>query len=360
VVSTDMAKNAELLADVLKQAVGVQVELWMIDDAWDIEHIMTRIMELLEQLSESDIALNVSGGTRPMSIAAFQVFQMYQYPVFYIHPEDDRLIWLYPRDQESHQLADRVRLNQFLYAQGSKVISQGSTSVIPEHRELAHDLLTSYKYFEKAVTTLNWYVVNTVQLKSSPLTADHQRWNPFLDLLERLESLQMIRIDNQCLVFRDNAAKEFIAGSWLEHYVFAELMQIGQHIPEIQDSAQAITIEHQLTGQAVQNELDVAFLCNNHFYVIECKTSLFDQQSGEQVGADVLYKLDSMKALFGGLNAQAMLISYKPVPQSVKHRAALFGIETCDAFQLKDLRSRLIQWLDHTKSQTRLQALNDQ
>ncbi|MCH9697061.1 MAG: DUF1887 family protein, partial [Gammaproteobacteria bacterium] len=46
VVSTDMAKNAELLADVLKQAVGVQVELWMIDDAWDIEHIMTRIMEL--------------------------------------------------------------------------------------------------------------------------------------------------------------------------------------------------------------------------------------------------------------------------------------------------------------------------
>ncbi len=60
------------------------------------------MLELLERSSRAlivprDIALNATGGTKPMSIAAYEAFRAYELPIFYIHPEHDRLIWLHPR-----------------------------------------------------------------------------------------------------------------------------------------------------------------------------------------------------------------------------------------------------------------------
>ena len=346
-VSSVMARRAELLSGVLKQVAGVQVHNWMIDDVWDVEHIITRTMELLEQYPDEEFALNATAGTRPMSIGAFQVFQAYQKPVFYVHPEDDRLIWLYPRDQPAHQLADRVRLPQFLHAHGSEIKSQGNSSVLPAYRELAEDLIANINYFDKPVSTLNWYAKQNVNGESTELNSEHLRWDALLDLLDRMEMIEILAIESKCLSFRDIEAKKFASGGWLEQYVYSELLQIRQLLPQIQDVAQSISVSRELLGEAVQNELDVAFLCNNHFYVIECKTRQLDIHSS-QVGTDVLYKLDSLRDLLGGLRGRGMVVSYKPMTILDKRRAADLGIEVCDGHQLQNLRSRLIQWLKIT------------
>lgn len=346
-VNSVMARRAELLSGVLKQVAGVQVQNWMIDDVWDVEHIITRTMELLEQYPDEEFALNATAGTRPMSIGAFQVFQAYQKPVFYVHPEDDRLIWLYPRDQPTHQLADRVRLPQFLHAHGSEIKAQGNPSVLPAYRELAEDLIANINYFDKPVSTLNWYAKQNVNVESTELSSKHLRWDALLDLLDRLEMIEILTVESNCLNFRDNEAKKFASGGWLEQFVYSELLQIRQLLPQIQDVAQSIIVSRELLGEAVQNELDVAFLCNNHFYVIECKTGQLDIQSG-QVGTQILYKLDSLKDLLGGFRGQGMVVSYKSMTTLDKRRAADLGIEVCDGNQLQNLRSRLIQWLKIT------------
>jgi len=344
-----MVHRAELLSGVLKEAAGVQVQLWIIDDAWDVEHIMTRTMELLEQYQDQRFALNATGGTRVISIGAFQVFQAYQKPVFCIHPEDDRLIWLYPRDRAAHQLADRVRLRHFLLVHGSTVISQESASIPPVYREFAEDLIADVGYFDRPVATLNWYICNSPGEAALKLSVEHQRWSALLDLLDRLQRLDMLRLESERLIFRSDAARRFISGGWLEHYVYAELLQIRQQLPEIQDVAQNLKIARESKGRTIHNELDVAFLCNNHFHVVECKTRQMSQQSS-QTGSEVLYKLDTLKALLGGLSGQGMLISYKSMSDSDKHRATDLGIEICDGRHLRDLRSRLVQWLRKTNS----------
>ena len=66
-VGLEMMHQAELLLKVLKEAAGVEVQLWTIDDVWDIEHVINRTMELLEQHKDEHFALNATGGTRPMS-----------------------------------------------------------------------------------------------------------------------------------------------------------------------------------------------------------------------------------------------------------------------------------------------------
>lgn len=44
-VSPDMSRRAEWLEAVLKPR-GIAVERWPIEDAWDVEHIQLRVLEL--------------------------------------------------------------------------------------------------------------------------------------------------------------------------------------------------------------------------------------------------------------------------------------------------------------------------
>jgi hypothetical protein len=346
-VSSEMMDRAELLSQVLSEAAGVQLQLWTIDDAWDIEHIITRTMELLEQFPQEDFALNATSGTKPMSIGTAQVFQAYELPVFYVHPQDDRLIWLYPRNQASHQLADRVKLPHFLLAHGSKITSQGNVSVLPKYREFAEHLIEHLDYYTKAITTLNWYAAHSSDKSSPELKSNHQQWDALIDLIERLQSIDILSYNSKCLWFKSKEDKHFANGGWLEQYVYAELLQIRQQIPEIQDIAQSINVARQINGQTIYNELDVACLCNNHLYVIECKTRHLDRQSS-RVGTETLYKLDSLKELLGGIYGLGMVVSYKTMSAADKHRAADLGLEVCDGPNLQNLRSRISQWLSKT------------
>jgi hypothetical protein len=152
---------------------------------------------------------------------------------------------------------------------------------------------------------------------------------------------------NPSEIFSNDDARYFVNGGWLEHYVYAVLLNIRQQIPEIQDIAQTITVTRETRGQIITNELDVAFLCNNHLHVIECKTRLLDRPSS-QISTNILYKLDSLKEMLGGLYGQGMVVSYKTMSAADKHRAADMGIKVCDGYHLKNLRSQLIQWITDT------------
>ncbi len=99
-VSQDMRQRADWLEAILRPR-GIGVEQWPIDDAWDVEHIQLRVLEFLERetslLESRDIALNATGGTKPMSIAAYEAFRAYDLPIFYVHPERDRLTLAAPK-----------------------------------------------------------------------------------------------------------------------------------------------------------------------------------------------------------------------------------------------------------------------
>lgn len=341
-VSADMRNQAELLSRVLSEASGVQLQNWAIEDPWDIEHIITRTMELLEQFQDHRFILNATGGTKPMSIGAFQAFQAYDLPAFYVHPEDDRLIWLHPREHPAHQLADRVKLPHFLLAHGSKVIDQGQVGVLPQYREFAHYLIDNLDYFSHAISTLNWYAANSNEHHSPELELNHQHWDALNDLIDRLETIGILSYKSQRLWFKSSDDKHFANGGWLEQHVYAELLQIRQEISEIQDLAQSMTVVRVRQGETIENELDVACLCNNHLYVIECKTRHLDRKSS-QVATDTIYKIDSLKEKLGGIYGQGMIVSYKSMSAPDKHRAADLGIEICDGQNLQNLRSIIMQ-----------------
>lgn len=347
-VSPDKAQQAEWLTQAL-QDTGIRVETWRIDDAWDIEHIRNRMLDLLAGRPADEIlALNVTGGTKPMAIAAYEVFRANDRPIFYVHPETDYLIWLYHPDKPpSRDLADRIKLPRFLLAHGAKLTSQGSVLGVPEaRRKLAEELIGALDGYGGALGVLNW-AAHTAEgrLRSDPLdarAAGDRVLQALLDLFERAGALER---QGDRLVFPDEASRFYANGGWLEDYVYALCLDLKKPAG-IQDIARGMEVERAARGGTVPNEIDVAFLANNRLHVVECKTRRFDRTAdGEGKGADALYKLDTLADLLGGLKAKAMLVSYRPLGAHDLQRAADLRIQVCCGADLKCLPARLRKWI---------------
>ena len=119
------------------------------------------------------IALNATGGTKPMSIAAYEVFRTFGLPIFYVHPEQDRLIWMHPSGRPAVDLANRLDLEPFLRAHGASVTG-GAVQRRPAPAAGAHRLAGGQRPLPMAV---RWRVSTIWRV---PLNAvwSPPRWTP--------------------------------------------------------------------------------------------------------------------------------------------------------------------------------------
>jgi Domain of unknown function (DUF1887) len=104
---------------------GVKVAVLEIGNAFDTEEIAGCVeKELDSRLKQGQhILINATGGTKPMSIAAYMVGYNRDVPVFYVH--DDQIEWLCNPDKkyESMHLQERLKLEAFLQIHGVEVIA---------------------------------------------------------------------------------------------------------------------------------------------------------------------------------------------------------------------------------------------
>jgi len=347
VVSKEMQIAASHLSQVLKKDGQVSVSTWMIDDAWDIEHIRTRLMELLETL-EGTVALNATGGTKPMSIAAFDVFNAYDKDIFYVHPHKDELFWLSPTERPSINLANKAKLQHLLMASGAAIESRGKVSVAPSWKALTDQLIQHINAYAKPIRTLNFFAHGAERhLKSDNIQRELNRWPEFAHLLDLFEAANILKIESGCIIFADESARFFANGGWLEQHVYGEILTLKKQTTGIQDVSQSLSVSRQMAkGAPIRNELDVALLAENRLYVIECKTKRFKYKDVQKnSGQDSIYKLDTLKNLYGGLNGKGMLISYLPLSKYDKTRAKDLKIEICEGAQIQQLKLILKKWL---------------
>lgn len=345
IVSPEMEQRAQWLEAVLKPR-GVTVERWPIDDPWDVEHIEARVLELLEREAPGGLVLNATGGTKPMSIAAYREFRDANAPIFYVHPQDDRVIWLHPKGRASIALADRIQLEPFLMAHGATV-SGGIDRSLPDRAllELARDLVCDVAVLGEALKALNWLAGQAERnaLCSQDRLPDQRR--DVLALAERFAAAGLLAIDNDRLRFPSEAARFFVNGGWLELYAFQSIQRLRARTWGIQDLGRAIRVDRLIRGKPVQNELDVALLSDNRLYLIECKTRSWASAQTPDPAADALYKLDSLADLLGGLQARTMLLSFQDLPDKDRRRAGELRIAVCAGAELLRLQEFLMRWL---------------
>ncbi len=340
-ISPDMQQKAQWLEQFIKPR-GIKVIQWSINDAWDIEHIQERVLELLDTEYADGLALNATGGTKPMSIGAYSVIG--DLPVFYVHPDEDKILWMNPSEHEAHLLEDRLKLTDFLQVYGYQFISGDTNKVTTENIELAQELIKNIENFAKPLAKMN-FLANRAEghpKLESPEVDKHNQNSSFLALRQLFEDKGICYFSNNKLTFNSEEKRFFANGGWLEEYVFDVLRKIRASNDgyEIRDLQKSVEVKSFIGG--TRNELDVAFLSNNHFHVIECKTKSWKEDGS---GSDAIYKLDTLKETLGGLQGKGMLISYKQLNEADTQRAKNEQIFYCHYTQLKRLDEYLKNWI---------------
>ncbi|BBA37448.1 uncharacterized protein sS8_5531 [Methylocaldum marinum] len=348
-VSPDMAQRADWLKAVLLPA-GVSVSQVAIDNAYDIEALRERLLTFVAEHEHENLALNVTGGTKPMAIAAYEVFRTADLPIFYVHPEQDRLIWMHPANRHSRELANRIKLKAFFQAHGAQLGERPAHFGMPERlRMLAEGLVRHIDRYQGALGTLNWAAMSAEGREppiSDELGPGQLEREEFKALLGWFETEQLVMKKHGRLLFADADARFFANGGWLEQYVYSAVQSLKGELRAIQDIGRGLEVVRQNGGEPIHNELDVAFLAENRLYVIECKTRRFNgERETGGAGADAIYRLEALSNLLGGLQARAMLVSYQPLSRAIQERASAYRITTCAGTELKTLKDKLRRWI---------------
>lgn len=336
-VTVAMRKQGKLLEELIQQQ-GCQVEIVGVD-SYDINLLQKQLSELLSKFSQTSIAMNVTGGNKLMALAAFLETWSCDVAAFYIDTDTDTLWQLGEHSQQS-PLPDLLKAKLYLQAYGYRIISAGAKSIPPGLAQLTAELVEDVEHWNSAIKSLNFYASMATNSLYTELNSHDLKKHEFRQLLDKLEQNKLLSVSTTRLIFADEEARTFANGGWLEQHVLGMVQQLKVE-GRIRDVVLNGVIED---SSGTKNEIDVLFTARNRLFIIECKTKNMHTEKSRV--DEMVYKLESLKGLVGGLYGQAMLLSYFPVPSADRARCTSFGLALVEGRQLKDLRSRLCQWID--------------
>ena len=329
-VSERMREKAGWLENELK-ARQIIVERLDLPDAYALPALQDLFLAWLAEHERDEVALNVTGGTKPMAIAAQEAFRTAGKAVFYVSVETDNLVWL-DRQRPTVKLETDVPLRSFLRVHGMSVLSgEAHSRLSPEWETFSQELgLVKAAPWERALGKLNYHAMEAEYrdvLDMGRIPADGcPYWD---DLMQSLYYNEIIR-DPARLYFKSPQARAFANGGWFEHLVFDALKDI--------DSVRQPLLNAQVQdARGNRNEWDAAFLSRNRLFLVECKTKRLD---GAGPAAEAIYKLDALRKA-GGLRTCGVLVSFRPVRDEDKHRAEAIGIAVIDQSGLPRLKELL-------------------
>lgn len=347
-VSNEMKEQADRLKKVLSKN-GIQARDVIVPDAYDINAIHKQIEGLIKSLGQENdkpsIALNLTGGTKPMAIAAQTASFYNDIPYFYIRPDTNEVQLYIPADGNTniHQISSKLKLSDYLGVHGFRLEREKSSSTKffnRKVRELQDTLVLNAQSFSNAIGLLNRLANEAEEQKALNVKIPEQYRNPsFFKLLDIFNEAGILSVSSNTLHFDSEEARFFANGGWLENYVFETIHKL----PLLQDCLKNCKVFKQ-SASASENEIDVAFMAKNRLHLIECKTRNFTRD--KKIGQDALYKLDSLLPDLGGLNARGMLVSYRELDNATRKRAKDNRIKIVEASQLQGLKNQISTWIN--------------
>jgi hypothetical protein len=219
--------------------------------------------ELSKVVNDEDhYIINLTGGTKIMSLAVNDFFKDINSEMFYLTGTNEYIKIFPGKTKPIFVLQTKITLEEYLTAYGFEVKS-------------------------KSVTLKPILEVLRLNYRGKKLN-DIQTVSGLKELLDRFE------FDcNQPNTLDKNETK-YLTGEWLEEYVF-HIVKEKYSLTEDEIGMGWIIQKAQVT-----NEFDVLFIKNNQLNTIECKSSIYtDIDEKKTIIGETIYKSDSLKNKFG-------------------------------------------------------------
>ena len=342
-VSEPMQGRADALERVLREA-GVRTQRLPLANEHDYPALESALLELAAARGDERIALNVTGGTKLMALAAQSIALAAGWSVFYVDADTDEVIWLGARAGQRQRLTEHLRLRHYLMGYGFEPgASSGRPPADTRQEALIQTLLLQIGSLEKPLGQLNWLAQQAEDRRSLGIPLDErQRHDPHLAaLLRQYEDAGVLTVAGAAIAFPDEALRGFAKGGWLEQHLHRVVAGQAGALG-LRDLAANLEVTD---AGGVTNELDLVFLARNRLFIVECKTARMDKPQAPKAN-DTLFKLAEIVRRVGGLGARGLLASYRPLRDSEQRLARALGIELVCGPDLARLPARLKNWVE--------------
>lgn len=268
------------------------------------------------------IIVNITGGTKIMALAVYNYFvNISNAEVYYITGGNDSCLKMKP-SYEEFSLNAHIGIREYLYAYGFEYNPTEPSGV-------GFDVTSSiFNHYCNGVFDSYKEELRILRKKRKEGLKDCSKVNNFLSAIGYTPQKE------NCL---NNLEVKYLTGEWFEEYIGERLKkelelgdediligtQISKEIADKKDLNTMAKFGIMYEGKDVTpNEIDVMFMKNGKFHVIECKTSIFDivqKQKMNKKGkpcvddnnnpifidkkvnilGETIYKSDALKTKFG-------------------------------------------------------------
>ena len=322
----------------------IKVEFFRLGGADNFKELHKRFVELASKFSRpADVAVNLSGGSKLISMVAQSVFAAKNFTCMYAVPHQNDLIEMRGGKVQHLQLRDKIKLHDFFKIYGCTVISkrEKNLKLVSGSHALCRELLSDLDKYSKHVSYLNTLAAGAesyFSLKAKANITEEQL--PTFDLF--LKHGFLSSFDNKMVKFSSPEDRSFCRDIWMEDYLHQTLKSINKDVG-LQDFATSVEIE---SVSGIRTELDAAFLYKNQLYVIEAKISQMHDKGG-----DALYEPDSLKYL-AGIDAVKIVVSLRGLKNFDKKRANEQGVHLVQSTEINELEIKIRAVIGVSSSKT--------
>lgn len=335
-ISTEfMEAEARQKSKWLMQAAGIQrdqAEIIVVEE--DSLDDIDRELRKLKFDDDDHFLVNVTGGTKIMSIGAYTFFSHKESEIFYLNIAKNSYRKIFPEvKRKENELDVKLNLKEYLTTYGIEITNINDINHLVKQTTYT---LQFYSFFNR-LSEFDQKIINDLRLwrnkKKKPVAVNEIESLPtFLDRAQ-------FPLDESGVLSKHEI--DYITGGWFEEYVYTMIKEFLK----LNDAEIGTSVC--ILRDKVDNELDIVFTHSHALYIIECKTGIFDSTAGKNILNDTLYKQYSLSKDFG-LRVNPYIFTtiekgdskYQVRPSEIE-RAEHFRIKIVDGSILRDPTKRL-------------------
>lgn len=334
-------------------------------DNFNLYHIVVKEFsfdDIAQKLDDFDFSkfdrliLNLTGGTKVLTIASHDYFKQLGAEVYYVTGYDNAFIKIFPgRFKQINHFSSKITIAEYLYAYGF-TFKESKKSKIDE-------LYTNQLYNKFMENEFSDFFEELLFLRSKRTSGIKSLAKTKTIVTGFLEYINYIPMEAGRL---SSYEVKYLTGDWLEEYVGNKIKDelnlsddeilVGVTLYKELSQQQSNNVEKllgegvQLTDNSPDNEFDVMFVYNNKFFTIECKTSIINQvvnglnEDGtvkfkpSNILGETIYKADYLKNRFG-LFAKPVILTLTSINEYVTEPESQ-GDQNNRAKSIEDLINR--------------------
>ena len=324
--SSQMKQNALSLRKTINTMLGysiANIQIIDLSDHFEYGKLYEEMIDITASVGDSldSTVVNITGGTKPMSLACFEAFNAANANCIYY--ENNRVQYLNRSGQIDDLSEMKMSPKEYFNLYGFSYLEKDKGYGLGENgKHFIEELLINKINYQSKLGELYKILSGLREDQLIFSLANHNQYNRLKQIIDLLIQFEVLQVGATSLEFKfpNLKYKKFAFGGWLEQYLYNFL----------KDRGIAAVMNVEITKEA-KNELDVVFIHNNNLYVIECKSQLNDKKQN-----DDLYKLNAQHTNWGSF-AKMIYVSFKEIDQATRMRASDYKIDLIDGNDISRL-----------------------